>query len=244
MRGVITAGGRIGDAYAQAAGTDVKALVEVRGVTMLDAAIDALRGAGAAEIAVVGGDAVRAACGARVERVIEAAESGTANLVKALRAWPDDGRPLLYATSDMPYVRAEHVAEFVARVPPGNVALPLAEHAAFVQRFPDAPPAGIVLGGARVVNGDVFYIPAGSFAAVEEVAQRFFDARKNPWQMARLVSARIALRYLFKRLSIAHVEGHAARVLGVPTTAVRGCAPELAFDADTFADYEYVRAHA
>jgi GTP:adenosylcobinamide-phosphate guanylyltransferase len=243
MKAVITAGGRISGDYAREAGTTIKALVRVRGVTMLEAVMDALRGAGASRIAVVGGDEVREACAGRVERIVDEAISGTENLVRALRAWPDDGEPLLYATSDMPYVSAQTVAAFLERIPDGHLALPLAEHDAFVKRFPDAPPCGITLAGERVVNGDVFYVPGRLVRRVETVAKRFFDARKNPWQMAQLVSPRIMVRFLFRRLGIGHLEAHAQRVLDSPAIAVRDCPPELAFDADTVADYRYVSTH-
>ncbi|MBV8722740.1 MAG: NTP transferase domain-containing protein, partial [Candidatus Eremiobacteraeota bacterium] len=61
MKAVITAGGRITGEFAREAGTPIKALVRVRGVTMLDRIVDALRGAGAQRIAIVGGEEVRAA---------------------------------------------------------------------------------------------------------------------------------------------------------------------------------------
>lgn len=243
MKAVITAGGRITGEYARQAGTTVKALVKVRGITMLERIIAALRGAGATRIAVVGGEAVRAACADHVELVVDEAASGAQNLVLALRAWPDDGEPLVYATSDMPYVNADAIGAFLSRVSAGHVALPLAEFDDFDARFPGAPPCGITLAGECVVNGDVFYVPGGLAGKVETIASRFFDARKHPWQMARLVSPRMLVRFLFRRLGIGHLEAHAHRVLGVPAQAVRRCPPELAFDADTAEDYRYVSAH-
>jgi CTP:molybdopterin cytidylyltransferase MocA len=243
VKAVITAGGRITGEYAREAGTTVKALVRVRGSTMLDRIVTALRGAGAVRIAVVGGSEVRAACGDRVERFVDEARDGGENLAKALRAWPDDGEPLVYATSDMPYVDAGAIEDFLSRVPPGHVALPLAEHAEFYERFPGAPSCGIRLAGERVVNGDVFYVPPGLAQRVERIAARFFGARKYPWRMASLVNPRMLLLFLVRRLAIGDVQAHAQRVLGVPATAVRRCKPELAFDADTLADYRYVRGH-
>jgi GTP:adenosylcobinamide-phosphate guanylyltransferase len=243
VKAVITAGGRIAGDYARETGTTVKALVRVRGITMLNRIIDALRGAGGARIAVVGGSEVRAACGRHVEHIVDEAATGVENLVKALRAWPDDGEPLLYATSDMPYVNAEAVTDFLSRVPPDHVALPLVDHAAFCERFPGAPPCGIRLAGERVVNGDVFYVPPGLAARIERIAATFFTVRKYPWRMAGLASPGMLLLFLLRRLGIAHLEAHAKRVLGIPAIAIRGCKPELAFDADTVADYRYVSRH-
>jgi GTP:adenosylcobinamide-phosphate guanylyltransferase len=242
---VITAGGRVDGEYARAAGTDVKALAVVRGETMLARTISALRGAGVRRIAVVGGDAVRLACEASVDAVIPEKARGSENVIAALRAWPEDREPLIYATSDMPYARTAAIADFIARSPEGHFALSLCEFNAFVERFPEAPSGfGIKLAGERVVNGGLFLIPAGWGERLAKLAAQFFDARKEPWRMVRLINPAAALRFAFGRLSIAHLEAEAQRIAGLPATAVRNCAPELGYDADSAAEYEYAIAHA
>jgi GTP:adenosylcobinamide-phosphate guanylyltransferase len=245
-KAVVTAGGRIDGEFAAEAGTVVKALVRVRGETMLDAVLGALRGAGVGRIAVIGGAEVRAACARTVDRFVEEGESGAENVRRALGAWSDDdGEPLLYATSDMPYVTAQAVADFVVRVPTESVAVALAEHLDFATRFPDAPSSfGITLAGERVVNGGLFSVPAGSCARVARIATAFFDARKQPWKMATLVSPIAIVRFVFGRLSVERLEAAAQKTLGTAAAAVRNCAPELAYDADTIDDYRYAIAHA
>jgi hypothetical protein len=242
MKAVITAGGRIDGEFAAAAGSGVKALAPVRGETMLARMIVALRAAGVEEIAVVGGDEVRAACSTTVERFVEESPSGSENLLRALRAWPADER-LIYATSDLPYVTAGAVRDFLERVGHGTLAVALAEFPAFAARFPDAPPFGIRLGGERVVNGGVFSIPQGATEKLAAVATRFFEARKQPWRMASLVGPAVLIRFLSGRLRVADLETMALHVLQVPAQALRGCAPELAFDVDTAAEYRYVCSH-
>ncbi len=245
MNAVITAGGRVDGEYAKAAGTDVKALAVVRGATMLSRTIAALRGAGVKRIAVVGGEDVRRACEGSVDAVIPEKPRGSQNIIAALRAWPEYHEPLVYATSDMPYAGADAVADFIARSPEGHFALSLCEFGAFVERFPEAPSGfGIKLAGERVVNGGLFSIPAGWGERLAGLAAQFFDARKEPWKMVRLINPGAALRFAFGRLSIAHLEMEAQRIAGLPATAVRNCAPELGFDADDVAEYEYANAHA
>jgi len=240
VKAVVTTGGRVGAAYANDAGTEIKALAPVRGATMLDRVIDALREAGVTQLAVVGGPEVRAACSARVDRFIEESSSGAQNVLLALHAWPDDdGRPLLYATSDMPYVTAAAVRDFVARVPAGTIAIALAEYADFAARFPDAPPFGITLARERVVNGGIFLLPAGSCARVSRTATMLFAARKQPWRMATLVSPLAMFRLIVGRLSVAEMETVASKVAKIPAAAVRRCAPEIGYDADTVDEYRY-----
>jgi GTP:adenosylcobinamide-phosphate guanylyltransferase len=243
MKAVITAGGRIDGPFARDAGTNVKALAPVRGATMLTRIVNALRANGATQIAVVGGSEVSAACSGVVERVIAESPSGATNLLLALQAWPEDGEPLLYATSDLPYVTAEAVRAFISRVPSGTLAIALADFATFDRRFPGAAGFGITLAGERVVNGGVFSLPAGSPEKVAQIARRFFDARKQPWRMAGFVSPLVLFRFVLGRLSVAHLETMAVRMLQVPSMAIRNCAPELAFDVDTDVEYRYACAH-
>ncbi|MBV8343635.1 MAG: NTP transferase domain-containing protein [Candidatus Eremiobacteraeota bacterium] len=242
MKAVITAGGRIDGAFAEAAGTRVKALAPVHGRTMLARMIESLRAAGASRIAVVGGEEVRAASASQIDRFVDESAAGSENLLRALRAWPDDGEPLLYATSDLPYVTPEAILAFTARVPPTALAVALAEFSDFARRFPGAPPFGITLAGERVVNGGVFALPSGSTEPLAAIAARFFDARKHPWQMASLVSPLVLLRFVLRRLSVADLEALAVRVLHMPARAVRGCAPELAYDVDLPSEYAYACA--
>lgn len=242
MNAVITAGGRIDGDYARVAGTTVKALAAVRGETMLARAISAARDAGARAIAVVGGEDVRAACEDSVERVVAESDTGAENVGLALRAWTDD-EPLLYLTSDMPYVGGDALANFVSRCE-GRLGLPLCSHEEFERRFPRAPWFGIWLGRERVVNGGAFFVPPKTAGRVADLAARLFDTRKHPMRMARIAGPALLVRFLFGALSIDALESRAQRVLGLPAQAVRGCAPELAFDADDLDQYRYACENA
>lgn len=237
MRAVITAGGVVDDAYAALAGARIKALALVRGRTMLDRAIDAAVACGVRDVAVVGAPEIAAACDGRA-RIVAGGASGAENVLRALRAW-DDGEPLLYLTSDMPYITGDALRDFVARVPGGTLAMPLTEFAAFERRFPNAPPFGITLRGERVVNGGAFLIPAGARERITHLATTMFDARKAPWRMAGIVGPLFLVQFALRRLSVDALEEHARRVLDVPAIAVRGAAPELAYDADTAPEFAY-----
>jgi CTP:molybdopterin cytidylyltransferase MocA len=234
---VVTAGGRVHGEFARNIGTEVKALALISGATLLSRTLDALRGIGVERVAVVGGSEVRAACDSSV-RFIDEDQSGSQNLLRALHAW-DAQTPLLYLTSDMPFITADALRAFLDRVPPGTLSLPLTEWTQFSARFPGAPPFGITLAGEKVVNGGAFVIPCGAAAAIEAFAVRFFDARKSVWSMARLTGPMLLLRFVFRRLGIAELEAQAQRLLHVQAKAVRSAPPELAYDVDTFEEYRY-----
>lgn len=243
MKAVVTAGGPIDGEFARAAGTTLKALAPVRGSTLLGGTIAALRDFGIERIAVVGGDAVRDACAHSVERVVPDTGSGRGNVLAALEAWPEDGNALLYLTCDMPFVDAASLRSFVANVETGTLAMPLAEHRAYLARFPGAPDSGITLGGERVVNGGAFHIPAGSAERIRTFATQLFEARKAPWRMATIAGPLLLLRFIVGRLTIDQLEARGNELLGIPVRAIRNCAPELGFDCDLMVDYAYALQH-
>lgn len=230
--------------FASLIGTPVKALAEIRERTMLEAAVDAARGCGATWVGVVGGAEIRAWTKASMlDAIVDEAPTGAENVMGALDAW-DDAEPLLYLTSDMPYITAGALRTFVERVPPGTVSMAVTEEDDFLRRFPNPPAHGVRLNGEIVTNGGAFLLPAGSRAAVRALAVRFFDARKSVWQMAALLGFPLLLRFAVRRLSVGDLEAHAHKLLGVRATAARGCAPELAYDIDTIDEYRYAIAHA
>jgi GTP:adenosylcobinamide-phosphate guanylyltransferase len=244
MYAVITAGGPIDGEYARAAGATLKALVPVRGRTMIARTLDALLACGIERIAVVGNDAVRDACApVTTVRMIADAGTGAGNVLGALDGWPDDAS-LLYLTCDMPYIDARSLQWFLDRIDPRTLSMPLCEHAAFVERFPGAPPFGITLGGERVVNGGAFHLPAGSRARVRTLATTMFDARKAPWKMAGVAGPLVLLRFAIGMISVNALEARAQRVLGVPVAALRNAPAELAYDADTIREYVYAVARS
>ncbi len=244
MKAVITAGAPIEGEYANLAGTARKALAPIGATTMLERTLDVLAALRIERIAVVGDDEIARCCATRDVRMIADRASGAGNVHAALGAWPEDGEPLLYLTCDMPFLDAPALDDFLARSPHAALTMPLAEHAAFVRRFPGAPPFGIVLAGERVVNGGAFVLPPGACARVADVAARLFDARKAPWKMAAIAGLPLLLRFAAGRLDIPALEGRARDLLGIEVRAVRGCAPELGYDADTADEYRYARERA
>ena len=243
MNAAITAGGRVAGELASAIGTEVKALARVRGITLLDAAIDAARLAGAARISVIGGDEVRRHCAARVDAVLAEAPHGRDNLRLAIESGASE--PLLLLTSDLPFVSGPVVAEFVerARAARAELALPVASGSDYERTFPDAPPHLTRLGNERVVNGSIVYFAAGVAPKVLSVSQQFFDARKSLLRMAVLLGPVLLARFATGRLRIEHVEARAQRLLGIRARAIRDASPLLCFDIDTIDDYRYALAY-
>jgi GTP:adenosylcobinamide-phosphate guanylyltransferase len=225
MIAVITAGGRVEGAFAHAIGTHVKALAPIGSGRLLDAAIDTSRLCGASSVAVVGDAEVGSYCGARIDTLIPAVADGGENLAAALRSARSD-EPLLLLTSDLPFLTAPALADFLARVGDAEVAMPLALPAAYLTAYPG-------------VSGSVFYFAPGSAVRALEIARKLFAARKSLLRLATLLDGALLLRFCIGRLRVAHVEDYAARRFGIHARGVVGSAPELCYDVDTLTDYRY-----
>ena len=239
-RAVVTAGGCVDGAFARAIGTDVKALAPLGTGRLIDPILGALRGCGIHAVAVVGGPDVAAHLRSSNLTLIDAAPDGATNVLRALDAWNDGD--LLLATSDLPFVTAEALTEFVAASRAFALTMPLAAGDAYAAAYPGSSPHLTTLGGERVANGSVFFISENARAALRRVAGRFFDARKSAIEMARLLGPALLLRYLVRRLRIADVEARAHAQLGIAAIAIRNASPALCYDVDTLDDYRYACA--
>ncbi len=234
---MITAGGTVDGAFADEAGTSVKALAPCGARTLLDVALDACAGAGIDGVAVVGDEEVRTHLRGRDVRVIEAAEDGRENVLRALAAWP--GERFVYLTSDLPFATGAGVADVTARSERYALTMGLCDVSAYAARFPAAPPAGVTLRGERIVNACCFVIGAEAVAPIRDFATRFFAARKSLTKMALLLGPALIARYALGQLRVADIERYAQRRLGIEIAAIRDCDPGLCYDVDTVDEYRY-----
>jgi CTP:molybdopterin cytidylyltransferase MocA len=238
MRAVITAGGLVDGAFAEAIGTRVKALAPFGARTLLDVVLDACAGAGIDGVAVIGDAEVRAHLGARDGvRVLDAALDGRTNVLRALDAWP--GERFVYLTSDMPFASAEGLRDLIARSGALALTMALADVDAYAARFPGAPEHSVALGGERVANGNAFVIAPEAVQPAHAFATKLFAARKSLPRLALLLGPSLCLRFALKRLSISDLEMYGTRRLGVAVGALRGCDPGLCYDVDTLEEYRY-----
>jgi GTP:adenosylcobinamide-phosphate guanylyltransferase len=237
MRAVITAGGTVDEAFARALGTPVKALAPLGARTLLDVAIESCAQAGIDGIAVVGGAEVRRHLRGRDVRVIDAADEGGTNVLRALDAWP--GERFAYLTSDLPFATGSGLGDLIARSEPYALTMGLSALEEFDASFPGAPPHGVALRGERVVNACAFVLAPTAIAPVRKLATRFFDARKSLFALARLLGPSLCVRFAVKRLGVADIEAYGTRMLGLPVAALRGCDPGLCNDVDTLEEYRY-----
>jgi GTP:adenosylcobinamide-phosphate guanylyltransferase len=238
---LVLAGSRGGiDPVAAYADVSDKALIEVRGETMLARVIEALRAAGAVRIGVAASSpAVIAAARALGAEIVPAEAGPSLSAAAGLAAL---GAPLLLTTADHALLRGEWVRGFVAAVPEeADVAVLLARR----DRVEAAAPATRRT-WLRFADGDwsgcnLFWFGNARAAAAIALWQRVEADRKRPWRIVRRLGPGLLMRYLVGRLSLSDAVAHLGRRAGITAAVVAAVDGRAAIDVDKPDDLDVVR---
>jgi len=237
---VVTAGGRLPPALAARFGTDVKALVAIGGVTLIERTLTALRGVkNVARIAVVGPEALRHV--ARADDFIVERATGEDNLLAALHA--ACGERTIFCASDLPFVSSEALTGLLECAPADACAVyPIFARAEFDAAYPKARSSYATLADGVWTGASAFVVRAPALLHREGVLTRAFAARKSLPALAALFGPALMFSYVRGALRVADIEARARSLFGAPVVALRGTDPALAFDCDEAADFDYAEA--
>lgn len=252
MNIVIPAGGEIEGDFAAKAGGAIRALAPIGGRPVLQLVVDALRASGAAgRIVVIGPEALQSKVDGVDRWLIEpgsltlpngaSISGGPANVLMGLRELTAD-RPALMCTSDLPFLTAEAVADFVDRLVPGaSLTAGLLTGHAYTERFPDAPESRFVplADAGPSTLGCLFAVRPEAILGKMDLVMQVFNARKSQWGMVRLLGPRLLWEFAIRRMSARSIVARVEKLLDCDIGLVENAAPETAFDIDTVEDYLY-----
>jgi CTP:molybdopterin cytidylyltransferase MocA len=255
---VITAGGRVtradflanGPPDSDAAIPDcnseskdwlVKALLKIRGRTLLEVVLDAVRATGRAEQTVVIGSAeVQGCLQSPYETFVPERAGACENLIAGLQAVAQYPRAL-YLTSDLPFVTAEAINRFLDACPSeAQLCYAIVRREQFEARFPNSPSTYARLRDGEFAAGCALLVEPAALLQREEWIRQVTQRRKSLWQLALLAGLPVLLKYVTRQLRVADVERRARQLLGMHCRAVE-CDPEFAYDIDTPQEYDYAR---
>lgn len=241
---ILPAGGRIGGAFAEAAGVEIKALIRVGGKSVLQHTIDILRASGrVGRIVVIGskpelGDETDGA-----DAVIAEGATGPENVYKGL-GWlgeqPAPAARALVLTTDLPYLTPETITGLLDRCPDnGDICVPGVTRAELEAAFPGAPTIWTQLAGEEWTMGCGFVVSPAALLAARPRVEQVFDARKSQLKMVALLGIGFVIRFALRRLTVDEIVDRCSKLLGCRAVVVRGAPPGLAMDLDEPADYEF-----
>ena len=240
---ILMAGGRISGDYAAAAGAEIKALVPVCGKPVLRWVAEALREVpGIQRLCVVGAPEVR-------EIVADLAEwqpetpTAFGNFLAGVEHLGTSGNDrVLLCGTDVPTLNAEAIWDFVQRAPDdADICMPVVARERFEERFPEGNWVYVPLADGRLTGGSQFLIRPRVLVENQHLIQRLFAQRKSQLGMAATLGPGCVLKLLLRQLRVRDLEARASTLTGCRCRAVPDCLPELAFDIDTQAEWEYAR---
>jgi hypothetical protein len=147
---------------------------------------------------------------------------------------------VLILTTDLPFLTADAIGGFLDACPPGlDLCVPVLNREEFEARFSRSHSRYVHLRDGEWMIGCAFLINPAAIMRNQTMVQRVFAARRSQIGMARLLGPLFILRFLTRRLTVRQIENKCLELLGCTGGAVRGCAPDLAFDIDYPQDYRY-----
>jgi molybdopterin-guanine dinucleotide biosynthesis protein A len=242
---VLPAGGRVSGEFAQAAGAEVKALIEFGGISVLERTIKALCGIGGiGRIVVVGPESTHApshtagANAALLER-----DSGSANIlygIEWLQTQPNAGERVVVVTTDMPFLTSQSIERFLAACPHDrDICVPVVERTPFEAVYPNLIRTDTRLADGWFRLGGLFLLRPAAILNNRQHFESAFAARKSNLAMAKMIGIRTALRYLTRRLSSEDIAACAGEILRCKGSVIKDMPPEIGFDIDLLEEYAY-----
>ena len=267
LKVILTCGGRRTGALAGRAPGGVKALLDIGGRTLLEAAVDAASGLAACG----GGNSVMAICAVGPDDVwtaaarlsSQAAGAGESSGVLAPAGIPvlhakegetvldnikngmerlseQPGDEFLVISPDLPFLNAKAIDEFLVGTPDdAGLALPVVIKEHFQAGFPGADNKFNKMLEGELTIGSVFYVKGG---VVEKNTGIFMDAhnaRKNPGKIAGMLGLSLSLKFLAGKLSLKEAQNRIGTLLDCAVYGVLPASPLLALDIDDERDLAY-----
>lgn len=235
----ITAGGLISGKFAHITGTGIKALIKIDGKSLLQRAVYALQESGViGRIALVAPEEMRDMPDVRgVDDFIPADKSGVENILRGLRNFKDD-KYVVLCTSDLPFINAHAVKDFVERCPEdAAVCYPIFEREEINPVIRPGVPSYIKLRDGHFTGGSIFRLEtAVCISGIDEIGKSFRN-RKSAIGMAALLGWRFVIELLLGRAKLESLIKRAEEIVGGKCAAVRGCDPVITMDIDDEKSY-------
>lgn len=235
---VIIAGGTIGSPELRAAaGVDCKSLILIHGKPMAYWVVKALRDTACIGSVVVVGNRclAEAAVSEIADHVLTEESHEVENLIKGVDAL-DNPERILMVSGDTPLLTPDCVADLVQNAPDADVVFPTVEKTAVVTAFPDKRwMFARTTEGEFTGSSSVVFRPE-VFREHKETVIKVFNARRSAADLVALWGASFAFKFALGRLSIADMEEHISKTMGIDARSYVSRYAELAFDVDRASD--------
>lgn len=243
---IVLAGSRPGpDPFAEAHGTDLKALVPVGGRPMVSRPVDALlRSPSVDSVRVVTQqpDRIAGALQANARLIVTASGSTIASTLSGLLADPATRFPILVTTADHALLDPEMVEDFCSQSDGADLAIGLVEKHALMKRLPSTRRTWIRFRGGSYSGANLFAFGSPKATGAIELWRSVEQDRKKGWRMVAALGPALMFGAVLRIHTLDQTLAAVGRRLGLSIRKVELGNPLAAVDVDKAEDHALVTA--
>lgn len=243
---IVLAGSRPGpDPFAEAHGTDLKALIPVGGRPMVSRPVDALlRSPSVDSVRVVTQqpDRIAGALQANARLIVTASGSTIASTLSGLLADPATRFPILVTTADHALLDPEMVEDFCSQSDGADLAIGLVEKHALMKRLPSTRRTWIRFRGGSYSGANLFAFGSPKATGAIELWRSVEQDRKKGWRMVAALGPALMFGAVLRIHTLDQTLAAVGRRLGLSIRKVELGNPLAAVDVDKAEDHALVTA--
>jgi GTP:adenosylcobinamide-phosphate guanylyltransferase len=243
---LVLAGSRPGaDPFAKAHGVDLKALIPVGGVPMVQRPVRALLAApevSHVHVLAQQPDRIAAALPTDPRLSVEPSGSTIAATLAAFFGDPSTRYPLLVTTADHALLDPAMIADFCSHAEGADLAIGLVERRNLMGRLPTTERTWLRFGGGAYSGANLFAFGSARAATAVELWRSVEQDRKKGWRMIAALGPLALLGAAFRLRTVDQTLESVGRRLGLTIRKVELADPLAAVDVDKPADYDLVSA--
>lgn len=243
---VVLAGSRPGvDPFAQAYGTDLKALIPVGGKPMVVRPVEALLASQTVDrIQVLAQQADRLSAVLPNDPRVSVEPSGEtiAATLEKMCVDPTTQWPILVTTADHTLLTPEMISDFLGKAEGADVAIGLVSQESLLKRLPETKRTWLRFRGGAYSGANLFLLGSPRVRSALELWRSSEQNRKKAWRMLFTLGLTGFLGAVLRIRSLQQTLDRVGRKLGLSIRAVELTDPLAAVDVDKPADHELVTA--
>jgi len=243
---LLLAGSRPGtDPFAEAHGTDLKALIPVGGIPMVARPAAALLAAPEIEqvrVLAQRPERIAEALPADPRLSVECSGATIAATLESIFADPSTQYPLLVTTADHALLDPAMIADFCTQAVGADVAIGLVERRSLMKRMPGTQRTWLNFRGGSYSGANMFAFGSAKAAQAVKLWRSVEQDRKKGWRMIAALGPAVLLGAALRLKTLDQTLESVGRRLGLTIRKVELANPLAAVDVDKPADHELVSA--
>ena len=243
---IVLAGSRPGkDAFAEAHGTDLKALIPVAGEPMVRRPVIALLSSGrftAVRVLAQSPERIAAVLPADPRLTVDRSNDTIAATLEAFCNDPVVAWPVLVTTADLALLDRAMIDDFCNRGAGADIAIAVVERRALMRRLPTTRRTWIRVRGGAYSGANLFLLRSAAAASAIALWRSVEQDRKKGWRLLLAMGPALFLGAVLRLLTLDQALGRIGRKLGLTVRAVEMANPLAAVDVDKDSDHRLVEA--